>query len=148
MRILLLALALLVAAPGFAQVDSPPYGVETPSPIKGPQLASPTTASPDFPLQVWLRLRHNAWEGSYEYYAGDGRFEIASPTRAKPINFEYQCGVTFLKPAANEFQARWVKPGKTLQILLDDPGSPKKPRTCNLTVLARPLPRVPGFVRP
>ena len=125
MRIPLLVLAVLVAAPGFAQIDNPPYG-ETTNPIKGPQLASPSAPSPGFPLRVWLRLRRNTWEGSYEYYAGEGRFEIASPTPAKPINFQYQCGVTFLNPATNQFEARWIKPGKTLQIALADPDRPQE----------------------
>lgn len=149
MRIPLLALALLLAAPALAQVDGPPYGDQN-NPVPGPKLASPSTPSPDFPLQVSLRVHGNTWNGIYEYYAGHGKFQIASAnsaTPAAPIDFEYQCGVTFLKPEANQFQARWLKPDKTLQILLFDPERPKKPRTCNLTALAQPLPQIPGFVR-
>ena len=116
MRIPLLALALLVTATGFSQSDFGPPGVETPNPIKGPQLASPSTPSLDYPLRVWLRVHRNTWNGFYEYYAGEGKFQFASANAPKPINFEYQCGVTFLKPAVHQFQARWIKPDKTLQI--------------------------------
>jgi hypothetical protein len=146
MRFALLAIALLITAPAFAQSDVPPYGLETPNPIKGSQLGSPSTPNPEFPLRVWLRIRHNTWDGSYEYYSGDGKFQFATANPAKPGNFEYQCGVTFLNPAVNQFQARWIKPDKTLQIVLADPNRPRKVRTCNLTVLARPLPHVRGFV--
>ena len=145
MRIALLALALLIAAPAFAQSDSGP-GIETNNPIPGSKLVSPSTPNPDFPLRVWLRVHGNTWDGSYEYYSGHGKFQIASlnpATPTKSINFEYECDVTFLKPKVNQFQARWLKPDKTLQILLADPDRPNKPRTCNLSVLAYPPQKIP-----
>jgi hypothetical protein len=150
MRIPLLALALLATSTAaFAQSDSPPYG-ETDNPVPGSKLASPSIPNPDFPLHVWLRVRGNTWNGSYEYYSGHGRFQI-SPTDAattpKPVNFEYECGYTFLNPKLNQFQARWVKPNKTLQILLYDPDRPSKPRTCNLNALAQPLQKIPRGLR-
>lgn len=151
MRIPLLALALLlITAPAFAQSDSGP-GIETNNPIPGSKLASPATPNPDFPLRVSLRVRGNTWDGSYEYYAGHGRLQIASTNPATPAKlmfFEYECGVTFLKPKVNQFQARWIKPDKTLQVLLYDPDRPNKPRTCNLTALARPLPPIPPLAGP
>jgi hypothetical protein len=146
MRIPLLALALLVAAPAFAQSN---VSIESGNPIPGPKLISPSTPNPDFPLRVWLRVHGLYWDETYEYYSAHGKFQIASAASAtpansvKPIDFEYQCGVTFLKPKINQFQARWIKPDKTLQILLYDPGRPEKPRTCNLTVLAHPPQKIP-----
>ena len=141
----LLALALLIATPAFAQDGSGP-GIETDNPIPGSKLASPATPNPDFPLRVSLRVHGNFWDGSYEFYSGHGKFQIASTdptTPATSMFFEYECGVTFLKPKVNQFQARWIKPDKTLQVLLYDPDRPSKPRTCNLNALARPLPRMP-----
>lgn len=149
MRPALLALAFFVAAPAFAQMG-PSLGVnyrDQYNPIPGPQLASPSIANPAFPLQVRLHLRGNSWNGYYEYYAGEGTFRFGSADPATPgrrINFAYECGVTFLKPRVNQFQARWVKPDKTLQILLADPDRPNKPRTCNLTALAQPPLRTPN----
>jgi hypothetical protein len=142
MRIPLLVLAFLVTAPAFAQVVGLGGGYALP----GPRLASPTTPSPDFPFHVWLRVHGLSWDGAYESYTGHGKFQIASDhsaTPAKPINFEYECGVTFLKPVVNQFQARWITPDKTLQILLYDPDRPNKPRTCNLSVLAHPPQKIP-----
>jgi hypothetical protein len=145
MRTFVIALALLAtsAVPALAQVGSGP-GFPTDNPIPGSKLASPATPNPEFPLHVWLHLGSNAWEGDNEYYIGYGRFQIASAapaTPAKPMHFEYECGVTFRDPAVNQFQARWLKPNKTLQILLYDPERPSKPRTCNISALAHPLPR-------
>jgi hypothetical protein len=144
MRIPLLALALLVAAPAFAQ-DGPPYAEQN-NPIPGSKLASPATPNPDFPLRVSLRVHNTFWDGSYEFYEGYGIVKLSSATPSSPpqrINFEYECGYTFLKPKVNQFQARWIKPNKTLQVLLFDPDRPSKPRTCTLTALAKPLPRLP-----
>ena len=148
MRTALLALAFFVAGHAFAQTG-PTFGPnyrDQYNPIPGPQLASPSIPTPAFPLQVRLYLRGTTWNGYYDYYAGEGTFRLASADPATPvgrIHFEYQCGVTFLKPQVNQFQARWTKPDKTLQILLYDPGSPEKPRTCDLTVLAHPPQKIP-----
>jgi len=141
MRVPLLVLALLFTAPAFAQVVL--------LSVPAPRLVSPSTPNPDFPLRVSLRVHGNTWDYTYEYYAGHGKFQIASSdpaTPARTFNFEYQCGFTFLKPALNQFQARWIKPDKTLQILLYDPGRPEKPRTCNLTASTKPFPHIPRWV--
>jgi hypothetical protein len=145
MRIPLFALALLIATPSFSQMASG-VGPFSGYPFPGPRLASPTTPNHDFPLHVWLRVHGLIWDGAYEFYTGHGKFQIASANSAtpnKPINFEYECGVAFRNPAVNQFQARWIIPDKTLQILLYDPDHPNKPRTCNLSALAHPPQKIP-----
>lgn len=139
----LAALALLVSAPAFAQI---PAGWYTDDPIPGPQLASPSTPDPSYPLRVRLHLRANYWHGKDEYYAGHGRMQLTSAGPATSMYFEYECGVSFLNPGINEFQARWIKSNKTLQILLTDPDHPSKPRTCKVNAIEKPNPRVPWWV--
>jgi hypothetical protein len=149
MRIPLLALALLVACAisshaqrncNLTSGTSIPDGYGL---TKGPQFTSPAVPNQKYPLRVSLHLKCNIWDNYYGYYAGEGKLELASTTPYKPIDFEYQCGVTFLKPKVNQFQARWIKPDKSLQILLYDPDRPNKPRTCNLDVLAHPPQKIP-----
>jgi hypothetical protein len=129
-----LSLLVLVATSACAQRNEgiPPSRLG-PYP-RGPKL--PTAATPDlqFPLRVQLEFDYNRWSLTYGGYYGFGKFTFADRS-TKEYNFDYGCSVSFLQPENHQFQARWVKEGHKLEVLLNDPNK-NKVHTCRLTTLA------------
>lgn len=127
-----LAGSFVTALSAHAQVDMSPV---IPAP-KGPHLASPDTANPAYPLRVWIRINHNRWDGYAGYYHALGTFTV-DPAASVVYNFNYECPVSFYDRPDTHYQARWIKPGKKLQVLLYDSQSNKN-RTCSLLTMKHP----------
>jgi hypothetical protein len=67
-----------------------------------------------FPLQVRLSFQDNHFNGYY--YTGTGTARLSGSS----LPFHYNCGLTFDEAV---YQARWIKPGKKLAILMQQPYS-------------------------
>jgi len=133
---LVLALLALISIPTFAQdMDGRLGDPVTLGPFaRGHKLPTSATPNPQFPLRVQLQFDYNRWNRTYGGYYGFGKFTFANQS-TKEYNFDYGCNVSFLQPQANQFQARWVKNGHKLEVLLNDPDK-NKVHTCRLTTLA------------
>jgi hypothetical protein len=110
---------------------------------RGPRLPTADTPDPQFPLRVQLQFDYNQWNRTYGGYYGFGRFTFADQS-TKEYTFDYGCNVSFLQPQTNQFQARWVKDGHKLEVLLNDPNK-HKVHTCRLTTLASEPPMPARF---
>ena len=86
--------------------------------------------NPRFPITVRLDLQDNRYDGFD--YAGSGTGHVFNP-QGENIEFRYRCDLTF-SVGPTEFYARWVKPGRKLEILLEKPGTTRT-RTCRVSTL-------------
>jgi hypothetical protein len=138
MRIPLLALALLIATPAFAQTafhyrdpEAPAWDAWSwPTNSHGPTapLSAATAANPAFPLRVDLKLSEHHFNYFWSDFRGQGQFVVHNTL----YNFRYECPDTFV--THSEFQARWTKVGRKLDILLQKTGSPHT-ETCTFNIL-------------
>ena len=145
---LVFVLLTLVSIPTFAQDSANPLPSDpvTTGPYpRGSKLPTAATPNPKFPLRVQLQLDYNRWNRTYGGYYGIGKFTLSDQS-AKEYNFDYGCNVSFLQPQTNQFQARWVKDGHKLEVLLNDPHK-NKVHTCTLTALANEPPPPPSRYR-
>jgi len=139
MRIPFLAVALaLFAIPSFAQqqsidnqsaidnLGSAPWQSNSPGPTF--PLSPAIAPNPRFPLRVQLKLNDNHFNYFFSDFRGHGELVANNTT----FNFRYECSNTFR--TRYDFQARWTKDGKKLDILLQKPGSTKT-ATCSLNIL-------------
>jgi hypothetical protein len=135
--ILILALALF-AIPSFAQQQSidnqsardnlglVPWPNDFPVPT--PPLRPAINPNPAFPLRVKLALQDTHFNYFWSDFRGRGQFAVDNTT----FNFRYECPDTFRQP--NQFQARWTKNGKQLDVLLQKRGSAHT-EVCTLNIL-------------
>ena len=82
-----------------------------------------------FPVIVRLVLQEKRYDGFN--YVGSGTGYVFNP-QEENISFRYVCDLTFAQRLPTEFQARWVRPGRKLEILLQKPGSTRT-GTCRIS---------------
>jgi len=140
MRIPLLVLSLLAlpALPARAQqvsMDNQSTVTQMPNwptvdsfPTPTPPLRAAIKPNPAFPLRVDLKLS----ERHFNYFWSDFRGEGELVVNNNSYNFRYECPDTFR--TYREFQARWTKGGKKLDILLQKPDS-NHTEVCTLNIL-------------
>jgi hypothetical protein len=139
MRIPILAVALaLFALPSFAQqvsMDNQSTVTQMPNwPSEGnvrvptPTLRAATVPNPSFPLRVDPRLTEKHYNSFWSDFKGHGHF-LVDNTR---YDFSYECSNPFF--THSEFQARWTKGGRKLDILLLKPDS-RHTETCTFNIL-------------
>jgi len=81
-----------------------------------------------FPLQVRLTFQDNHFNGYF--YTGTGTARLSGSS----LPFHYNCGLTFDEAV---YQARWIKPGKKLAILMQQPYS-HRTASCRISVTSTP----------
>jgi len=87
----------------------------------------PHVANPRFPLQVQVLSARWKYNGNHEY-KGAGILALVGQS-TQDIAYHYRCVNSF--EASDTYQARWVKPGQTLEILMSGPRS-HHTNTCRL----------------
>jgi hypothetical protein len=99
---------------------------------QAPAPDSPATAPhPDYPLHVRILLTKAS--GNRNGFTGFGRGNLLDPT-LKGIDFTYDCGEAFLNNGpAESYQAKWKKPDRQLEILMQRIGSDHLDR-CQLNI--------------
>jgi len=140
MRITILVFALLAlcAVPSLAQQQSVDnQSNATPISIgpwqsnsHGPTspLRPAATPNPAFPLRVQLKLNEHHFNYFWSDFRGQGELVANNTT----YSFHYECPDTFR--TRHEFQARWSKDGKKLDVLLQKSRS-NHTETCTLNIL-------------
>jgi hypothetical protein len=137
-RILLLLFPLLFAAaiPVHAQSQYDEFVWQDSHTI--PQTPEPPWVAdmrpnPRYPITVRLAIDYNGYNGAN--YSGGGDGHIFNP-QGQNLNFTYRCGLTFPRSHPSEFYARWIKPGRKLEIRLRDPHSTHT-STCRISISPR-----------
>jgi hypothetical protein len=86
---------------------------------------------PDYPLHVQILLTKA--NGNRDGFNGFGRGNLLNPT-LKGFDFTYDCGEAFLNNGPTEsYQAKWKKPDRQLEILMQRIGSDHLDR-CQLNI--------------
>ena len=142
-RVLLLLLPLLFAAavPLHAQIDGADeftwQDIHAGRPPEPPPLyMAYMQPSSRFPITVQLRadeagVRHGD-------FVGHGTVHVFNP-RSENLTFQYRCSIAFPAYRPTEFYARWVTPGRKLEIVLRRPGT-NHTGTCRIST----SPSTPG----
>lgn len=91
-------------------------------------LVPATIADPRFPLQAQILNGRWKYNGNHEY-KGAGNLQLTGQTD-QDLSYHYRC-VNSFKVKGDTYQARWVKPGQKLEILMSKPGS-HRTETCRL----------------
>jgi hypothetical protein len=101
----------------------------------------------DFPLRVHIlknssRSRHARESKSFgegDYLDGEGGADLFENGQPTGFEFTYSCIDPLRASAAYAtYPARWKKRGKTLEILIPQPGKPWNMETCELQTTMRP----------
>ena len=92
-----------------------------------PPMVPAHVANPRFPLQVQVLSARWKYNGNHEY-KGAGILALVGQS-TQDIAYHYRCVNSF--EASDTYQARWVKPGQTLEILMSGPRS-HHTNTCRL----------------
>ena len=111
----------------------------TPHPIydqPGPHIDDPWSPASNldkrFPFQIQLTFQDNHFNGYY--YTGTGTARLSGSAALQILPFHYHCGLTFDEAV---YQARWIKPGKKLAILMQQPYS-NRTASCRIYVTSTP----------
>jgi hypothetical protein len=133
-RILLLLVPLLLAAavPTHAQPRNEfawQYMQSERPPGPPPTYIANMQPSARFPLTIQLRTDKAGVRG--DSFVGHGIVHVFNP-RGENLNFHYSCGIAFPAYRPREFYARWVTPGRKLEIALLKPGT-NHTGTCRIT---------------
>jgi len=102
----------------------------------------------DFPLRVVIfrntehgRRQREAKNSSemHEYLDGIGQADLFENSTPVGFEFSYNC-MPGMRPSGGyeAFPARWKKPGKTLEILVPEPGKPWNNESCLLRTTIEP----------
>ena len=124
---LLLALPLALHAQRFADLTPHPI-YDQPSPHIDDPWSPAAMLNKRFPLQVRLTFQDNHFNGYF--YTGTGTARLSGSS----LPFHYNCGLTFDEAV---YQARWIKPGKKLAILMQQPYS-HRTASCRISVTSTP----------
>jgi hypothetical protein len=90
--------------------------------------------NPRYPLKVEILDGRWRYNGNHEYQ-GKGSLSLLGVSN-RDIGYRYRCAYSF-ETRGETYEARWVKPHETLEILLSKPGSnPTKP--CRLDTRYHP----------
>ena len=87
-------------------------------------------AGPRYPLEVQILEGRWMYNGNHEY-KGKGSLQVEGQP-GKPVSYTYRC-VNSFEEAGLTYPARWVKPGRKLEILMISRGS-KHTKACRLSV--------------
>jgi hypothetical protein len=139
MRVPILVAALaFFAVPCFAQqvsMDNQSTVTQMPNWPAADSFPSPTAPlraalapNPKFPLRVGLKLSEHHFNYLWSDFRGQGKLVVNNDS----YNFRYECPDTFR--TRREFQARWSKDGKKLDILLQKPDS-SHTEVCTLNIV-------------
>jgi hypothetical protein len=126
-----------IALPLHTQVAYP-NGLRNPMPEAPSDLPQPKAwkaainPDPRFPLRVKLTFDQGRNRNKYNglSYYGRGIAEVIAP-QATNLNFTYDCDLSL--GHLGELQARWITPGRKLEVLLQNAGATRT-RTCRISV--------------
>ena len=140
-RILLLLFPLLLAAaiPAHAQSQYDEF-VSQDSHVQyqppQPAWVADMRPNPRYPITVRLAIDYNGYNGyNGANYSGGGDGHVFNP-QGENLNFTYRCGITFPRSHPSEFYARWIKPGRKVEIRLRDPHSTRT-SSCRISISPR-----------
>jgi hypothetical protein len=92
-------------------------------------LVPATVPNPRFPLQAQILNGNWKYNGNHEY-KGSGTVVLLGQTN-ETLSYKYRC-VNSFRGSGLTYQARWVKAGQKLEILMDKPNS-RGTRACRLS---------------
>ena len=92
-------------------------------------LAPATIANPRYPLQAKILNGHWIYNGNHEY-KGYGTVMLLGQTK-QSLSYKYRCVYSF-RVSGMTYEARWVKPGQKLEILMGKPNS-HRTESCKLS---------------
>jgi hypothetical protein len=118
---------------GDTAIDEFDFSPSPPDRAQGPLIPA-TAQNPSFQLRVHMLNGAAAYTGNHSY-KGLGRFQLQ--TTNTQYDFHYNCAYSF-NPSNRTYQARWVVPGKKLEILLIKPGG-KSVKHCRVSTTPAPV---------
>jgi hypothetical protein len=141
-RLVLLAVLLIFLAPAtfvraqagsatdsaFAELEAVPTPPDRPSRPYIPAMAT----DPRFTLSAQMVTGRWSYRGNHEY-KGAGKLVLLDLSRDH-FAFRYTCANSF-QPVNETYRARWITPGKKLEILMNKPGT-KRISRCRLSTAA------------
>jgi len=97
----------------------------------------------EYPLRVHIfqfsgYSHYSGQVRSLEAVDGEGRANLYENGQPRGFEFKYRCGERLrVSEGFETYLARWKKPGKEIEILLQQYGKPDSYDTCDLTVLMK-----------
>ena len=114
----------------FAELEAIPAPPDRPS---KPYMPAKVT-DPRFDLSAQMITGRWSYNGNHEY-KGAGKLVLLDLSRDHFV-FRYSCANSF-RPVDETYSARWITPGKKLEILMNKPGTTRISR-CRLSTVASP----------